>query len=141
LAYEWGNVGKLAAAVAFADGQNRFGYKQANGSASFLHVSGISMTLAYGNRFDRDGNADAARTYYAKLGFARGKHAASVDYGRTDDLDENGDKAATVGVGYVFNPWKSVELYAVWRIHSLDRDSISNPDDIDAVMTGGRVKF
>lgn len=140
-AYEWENLGKLAAAVAYADGQSRFGYKQAEGSASFLHKSGFSITVAHGTRFDRDGGANDARTYYAKLGFTRGKHAASVDYGRTDDLDQDHDKFTTVGVGYVFSPWQSVELYAAWRIHSLDRGDIADPDDIHAVMTGGRVKF
>ena len=49
--------------------------------------------------------------------------------------------ADTIGVGYVFNAWESVQFYGGWRIHMLERDNISDPDDINAVMIGGRVKF
>jgi hypothetical protein len=41
----------------------------------------------------------------------------------------------------VFNAWESIQFYGGWRIHMLERDNISDPDDISAVMIGGRVKF
>lgn len=140
-AYEFGKFGKLAAALAYADGQDRFDYTQWDGSASLLHNSGLNFTLAYGNRdFDASGK-DNAKTYYAKFGFKRGKHAVSVDYGLTEDLDMDGDDADAIGVGYVFSPWESVDFYGGYRIHMLERDNIDDPDDINAVMIGGRIKF
>ena len=141
LAYEFGDFGKLAAAAAYADGKSRFGYKQYNGSASFLHNSGLNLTVSAGTRdWDTSGKDDATNLY-VKLGFTRGKHAVSVDYGMTEDLDLDGDEADTIGVGYVFNAWESVQFYGGWRIHQLERNNISDPDDINAVMIGGRVKF
>ena len=139
--YEFGEFGKLAVAAAYADGKSRFSYNQYNGSASFLHSSGLNLTISAGTRdFDARGKDDATNLY-AKLGFTRGKHAVSVDYGMTEDLALDGDEADTIGVGYVFNPWESVQFYGGWRLHMLERDNIRDPDDINAVMIGGRVKF
>jgi hypothetical protein len=140
-AYEFGGFGKFAAAAAYADGKSRFGWNQYDASASFLHSSGLNLTGAFGVRdFDESGKDDG-QSYYVKLGFTRGKHAVSVDYTVTEDLDVDGDEADSIGVGYVFNAWESVQFYGGWRIHMLERDNISDPDDISAVMIGGRVKF
>jgi hypothetical protein len=141
VAYEFGEFGKLAAAAAYADGKSRFGWNQYDGSASFLHSSGLNLTGAFGVRdFDASGKDDG-QSYFVKLGFTRGKHAVSVDYTMTEDLDVDGDEADSIGVGYVFNAWESIQFYGGWRIHMLERDNISDPDDISAVMIGGRVKF
>ena len=141
VAYEFGEFGKLAAAAAYADGKSRFGWNQYDGSVSFLHSSGLNLTGAFGVRdFDESGKDDG-QSYYVKLGFTRGKHAVSVDYTVTEDLDVDGDEANSIGVGYVFNAWESVQFYGGWRIHMLERDNIRDPDDINAVMIGGRVKF
>ena len=141
-ARQWDGFGKLAAAIGYtgADTQ-RFPYKQVDGSVSWLHGSGLNLTFSAGQRYDREGDADDSTSIYGKVGFKRGIHAVSLDYGKTDDLDENGDKFQTVALGYVISPWESIEFYGAYRWHALERDDIDDPDDISAVMIGGRVKF
>ena len=51
------------------------------------------------------------------------------------------DEFDTVGLGYVINPWDSVQFYGGYRFHTLDRDGVDDIEDIHAVMIGGRVKF
>ena len=51
-----------------------------------------------------------------------------------------------IGLGAVWNPWASVEIYGAYRFHELDRDNLNalntgDPEDISAVMIGTRVKF
>ena len=57
----------------------------------------------------------------------------------------------TVGGAVVWNIWESVQFYGAYRWHSLDRDNEyidpvtgavqDDPEDISAVMIGGRIKF
>jgi len=127
---------------------------QYNGSASILHSSGINFTVAGGyqdlesglfnpNGTDRD---DDPTFYYAKAGyrakwFEVGETRFSVDYQYVEDVAQDGDEAKTVGFQFVQDipEWGS-EYYLGYRWHELDRD-LADYDDINALMTGVRVKF
>lgn len=141
-AYEWEGIGKLAAAAHYTGAETqRDPFSQYSGSISFLHSSGFNVTGAAGSRDFDAGGRDDGLFYYAKLGFKRGIHAVSVDYGYAENVDQNNDEFDTIGVAYVISPWDSVEFYGDYRWHTLDRDNVDNIEDISAVMIGGRVKF
>jgi hypothetical protein len=136
---------RLAAAAGWADfgnssdsnGGTRDG--QFSSSASMLFKSGLNLTASYALR---DQNGTNPWNYFGKIGYKfRKKHAASVQYSRTKHLSAEDDKGGTLGLAYVFSPWRSVEFYGTYYLHMLDRDQGSDPDDIDIVMAGARVKF
>ncbi len=132
--------GKLAAAAAWADGGTRESWDgQFSSSASVLFNFGLNLTASYATR-DQD-NKDPWNIF-GKIGYQfLEKHAASVQWSRTENLSAEDDEGDTFGIGYVFSPWKSVEFYGTYYIHMLDRDQGSDPDDINILMAGGRVKF
>ena len=146
-AMEWEGFGKLAAAVSWlpADTQ-RENYRQYSGSISFLHSSGLNLTFSGANRYDTPGD-DEPWNVYGKLGYKMDKWAFSVDYTYSEDVDEIGDEASSIGLAAVWQPWNSVELYGCYRWHDLDRDDaqlpvgVSNAESLHAVMIGSRVKF
>jgi len=139
---------KLAAAAGYADpaGTSDSDDDILAGSISVLHGSGFSLTFAAGNEDYKVSGRDDGTLYYGKFGYQRkffsiGTTAMSVDYGRNDDLDQNGDEASTVGFQFVQNidQW-ATEYYLGYRYHDLDRDN-TDFKDINALMTGLRVKF
>ena len=140
LSTELENIGKIAAAIAYVDSQDRSTpqFDQIDGSISWLHDTGVNLTLSYGSR-DTDGGREA-ENYYVKLGYKRGNHAVSVEWGQTDDLAAVDDESSSYGAGYVFNIFKGVELYAGYRLYELDRPGVST-EDISVLMAGTRVKF
>ncbi len=155
-AAKWGENWKFAAAAAYADPQATSDTvsSQYNGSASILHSSGINFTVAGGYQdlesglFNPNGTKrdDDPTFYYAKLGyrakwFEIGETRFSVDYEYVEDLVQDGDEAKTVGFQAVqdFPEWGS-EYYIGYRWHQLDRDQ-TDFNDINAIMTGVRVKF
>jgi hypothetical protein len=136
---------RLAAAAGWADygnssdsnGGDRNG--QFSSSASILFKSGLSLTASYAFR---DQNGESPWNGFGKIGYKfKRKHAASIQYSRTKHRSADGDKGDTLGLGYVFSPWGSVEFYGTYYLHMLDRDQGSDPDDINIGMFGGRVKF
>lgn len=142
-AYEWPGLGKLAAAVGYTGAENqRDPFSQYDGSVSFLLDMGLNFTAAYGLRdFVNAPSRDDAWNAYGKVGYKMGKWAFSVDYTYSEAVDQNDDEATSVGVATVFDPWDSIQFYAAYRWHSLDRRNVSNIEDVNAVMIGGRVKF
>lgn len=116
-----------------------------DGSASVLHQpTGLSGTFSGGTR-DNDGRDDATNLY-VKLGwqqdfFSFGATAMSLDLGRTEDLDVEGDEADTFGFQLVQDITDfGVEFYAGFRFHKLDRDD-ADFDDIHVWSAGSRVRF
>ena len=139
---------KLAAAGAYSDPSSNSQRvdKTVSGSASLLHNSGLNATLAGGWQENKDTARDDATFYYGKLGLKRGffpigKTALCVEWGRFNDIDLENDEAHTLGVMGVQNidEW-ATEYYLGYRLHKLDRKG-SSFDDINALMTGLRVKF
>jgi hypothetical protein len=132
---------KLAAAAAWSD----YGTSSTtndnilSSSASILFDFGLNFTASYA--YLKRENTDPYNIF-GKVGYQfLEKHAASVQYSRTDSLSAKDDKGDTFGVAYVYSPWKSVEFYGTYYLYMLDRDSTSDPDDINVGMIGGRVKF
>ncbi|MFP2767880.1 hypothetical protein [Oceanisphaera sp. KMM 10153] len=134
-------LGSVAAAVAYSDQESNDG--QVNGSASFLHNSGISLTMAAG---ERDSGGLDPNFVYGKLGyqnrwFDAGKTAFSADYHVANHAQVRSDKAKSVGVQMVQNVdnW-ATELYVGYRNYDLERAG-ENLDEVDAVIAGARIKF
>jgi predicted porin len=140
LSTEREGLGKIAAAIGYVDTEDRTTpqYDQIDGSISWLHDTGVNLTLSYGTR-DTDGGTEA-ENIYVKLGYKHGKQAVSIEWGQTDDLELEGDESSNYGAGYVFNIYKGVELYAGYRLYELDRSGVST-EDISVFMAGTRVKF
>ena len=111
--------------------------KVIGGSISWLHPSGFNLTFAHTTR-DLPGRK--GKFNYIKGGYKFGKHAFSIDYGIGEDQAQSGDEANVYGVGYVFIPIPWAEIFALYKIHSLDRPGVSL-DDISFAMVGTRVKF
>jgi hypothetical protein len=133
--------GKLAAAAAYADLGTSSDTQDAiiSSSASLLLPLGLNFTVSYAKR-DQD-NTDPYNIF-GKIGYKfLEKHAASIQYTHTENLSAKDDKGDSFGIAYVFSPWKSVEFYASYVKHMLDRDVGSDPDDVNVGFFGGRVKF
>ncbi len=144
---DYENVGtRVAAAIAYGDGAQRFDLEQINGSFSLLHRSGVNFTFASGTQDLDARTTDDPVFYYGKLGyqftpFTFGKTALAIDYGINDDLAADGDEFASWGVFAVQNIDRiATELYAGFRSHELDRTGVS-VDDINVGVAGARVKF
>jgi len=132
---------KVAAAAAWSDFGTTSSTKEniLSSSASILFDSGLNFTASYA--YQKQDNKDPWNIF-GKVGYQfLEKHAASVQWSRTENLPGNDDKGDTLGLGYVFSPWKSVEFYGTYYLYMLDRDAASDPDDINVFMAGGRVKF
>jgi hypothetical protein len=133
--------GKLAAAAAYGDYGTSSDTDDAiiSSSASLLLPMGLNFTVSAAKR-DQD-NTDPYNIF-GKIGYQfLEKHAASIQYGHTENLSAKDDKGDSFSLAYVFSPWKSVEFYANYTVHMLDRDEGSDPDDINVGFFGGRVKF
>jgi uncharacterized coiled-coil protein SlyX len=140
---------KLAAAAAFAnpgstDNENEID-DQLAGSVSVLHDSGFNGTFAMGMRDHKSGRDDGG-FFYTKFGYRGrwcplGVTSLSADYGRYSDIDADGDDADTIGFQMVqdIQEW-GTEAYLGYRLHKLDRNG-ADYDNINAFMTGMRVKF
>ncbi len=132
---------KLAAAGAWSD----YGTSSTtndnilSSSASILFPFGLNFTASYAYRKQ---TGKDPYNIFGKVGYQfLEKHAASLQYGRTENLSAKDDKGDSFGIAYVFTPWKSIEFYGSYILHMLDRDVGSDPDDINVGFVGGRVKF
>ena len=139
---------KLAAAVAYANpgSSSDIVDDQLAGSLSVLHDSGFNGTFAMGTRDQKGAGVSDAGFFYTKFGYRGrwcplGVTSLSADYGRFSDFDVNGDDADTFGLQMVqdLQEWGS-EAYLGYRLHKLDRNGVDF-DNINAIMTGMRVKF
>jgi len=101
-------------------------------SASWVGDSGLNLTGSYGTD-DRDGDPD---NIYFKVGFKEGDNAFGIDWSETSDLGA-GD-AESYSIAWVRSLMQGVEVYASYRVESLD---VSAADDIDALTGGARIKF
>ena len=139
---DFDGLGKITAAIAFVDANKRADpeYTQIGGSVSWLHTSGINLTVSSGSR-DIDNTGTDPVNYYGKLGYKFDIHAIAVEYGVTEDLAQDKDESKNYGLAYVIKPWNGVEFYGTYRMYELDRNGTSNIEDIRQVMVGTRVKF
>jgi hypothetical protein len=135
---------KVVAAVAYGETGSR---DQLNGSISLLHESGVSATFATGQREeDVVGVREDPFFWYAKLGYQMdafdfGKTALAVDFGQADDVAADGEEFQTFGIFLVQKvDAVATEFYVGYRNHSLETTGI-DPDDINGVIAGARIKF
>lgn len=135
------------AAIAFSDVQDDF--DQVSGSASVLlgdYLPGVNMTIAAGTRDFNEGGRNSAAFVYGKLGylFSRfniGMTGVGVDYYYGEDISEDGEESNSVGVHVLQRIDRiGTEFYGGFRNYDLDRDG-EDFDDINAFLTGARVKF
>ena len=133
-------VGKVAARLGYSnEGNGGDEAETIGGSVSFLSDVGANLTLAYTNLQD-DGVDDT--TLYGKLGYRVGKHAVSVDYGRTSrDDSPDVDHGSFYGAGYTFKPIGWAELYAGVKVHMAELETGDDPDSITIATAGTRIKF
>jgi Gram-negative porin len=131
-----GALGQLAGALGYSKEEDTDD-EVIGGSVSWLHPSGLNLTYTHTTRdlAGRDGKFD-----YIKLGYKFGQHALSIDYGIGQDQGISGDEANVYGIGYVFTPIAWAEVFALYKVHSLDRPALSL-EDITFFMVGSRVKF
>jgi hypothetical protein len=106
-------------------------------SATWLMESGFSLTGEYSGDDRDEGTADGPRNIYVKLGYKTGNNSFGIDWSETTDLGPGDGTSASVA--WVNQPMAGVEIYAMYRVESLD--DVSGEDDIDALIGGARVKF
>jgi len=143
-----GGLGEIAAAVGWSEqgavAPNAAKDETVGGSISWLHGSGLNVTLSYSNRDNPVGAGATGRdsTFtYAKVGWKFGTHAIAVDYAMGDDFVATGDEAKMYGIGYVWNPIRFLELYAAYKIHELDLGIGTSLEDVKIATIGTRVRF
>lgn len=133
--------GKIAAGVGYST-EDVVGPEGSNdtlgGSATVLLDGGFNAAVSY-SQLENDADYDA-KSATVRLGYRTGQHAASIDFGRTEDRALPGDEADVVGVNYVFSPVNWIELYASGRVFSLDRND-ADFNNINVLIVGSRVKF
>ncbi len=142
-------IGKMEAAAGysledFGNGGNAGAQAGNNittgGSFSFLANSGINLTLAYSIETDENAANPDSKFGMAKLGYKRGKHAFSLSYMQSNDRDQLDDESSAFLIGYVLKQSDSVDFYAGYKVHSLDRPGAAF-DDIGVGMIGARFKL
>ena len=118
-----GAIGRLAGALGLSSKDVATGGNDETigGSISWLHGSGVNVTLGLTNRV-LDGAVTGDKKFrYTKVGYKAGKHAVSVDFGRAENQLAAGDTSDFYGIGYVYTPAAWLELYAALKQHTLDR--------------------
>jgi hypothetical protein len=146
-----GGMGELAAAIGYSNqgnGNTAGGTHDVvmGGSVSWLLPMGLSLTGVWTERDQPTtgaGIGGPVRTstfQYLKVGFKTGPHAFAVDYGTGEDFAAAGDEATVMGVGYVWNPIRWLEILAAYKQHELDRTGASL-NKIKIGTVGTRVRF
>jgi predicted porin len=111
------------------------------GSISWLHTSGLNVTVAYTEATvanvvpSRDGTQ-----LWGKIGYKWGQHAITISYGEFEDQAAVGDKGDAIGLGYVWNPIRWAEFYVGLHQYTLDRPGVA-VEDIQVAAVGTRIRF
>lgn len=142
-AREFDGLGKFAASIGHVNSNGRDNvpdFHQTGASASWLHPTGINLTIAYGTKDIEKRDGDDPVSYYGKLGYKWDIHALAVECGTTSDLAQEDDESSNYGVAYVITPWTGVEFFGVLRVYDLDREDVDT-NAINQIMVGTRVVF
>ena len=144
---------RTAAALAYSKPKGSVNNRY-NGSISVLHSSGLNATFASGAQDYQASGRDDAWSIYTKLGYIvnwdaidvawmgrLGSTAFSVDFHRTEDLGQVGDKFSSYGIFAVQNVNDlGGQFYIGIRNHNLDRNG-DDLEDVFATLVGGRIVF
>lgn len=148
-AKEWNSV-RCAAAIGYAHDTNEKNDDvwKTSGSASCVHTpSGLNLTIAGGELDNGNTPVYDADFFYVKVGISRrwnshGKTSISVGYGTYDDFASNGSEMDGLAIEAVQAiDSAALELYAGYYTYEFDDASTNNYKDMDAVITGARIKF
>lgn len=127
------------------------GVSQLNGSASLLLASGLNFTVAASSKDvdEMPANGDDPSLLYGKIGqqcklFPLGMTAVSVDYGLFKNaavLDAE-QEATAFGVQLVQELENySSQLFAGYRVFSLEDNTGADYEDISVISAGARITF
>ncbi len=118
--------------------------KNTIGSVAYLK-NGVSVLYGF-TRLKSDGDtlagvkAKSSNWDYVKLGYEFGKSFAVIDMGGARDEAQAGDRGKEMGLGYMYTPAKWLNLYAAYKVFSLDRPGTSF-NEIKVYFAGMRVEF
>lgn len=108
-------------------------------SASWITDGGFNLTGSFGSD---DSNADDPMNIYLKAGYKMGKHAFAIDFGQTTDKAGTDIDGSSFSLAWVNNIMKGVQVYASYRVESIDLPAgLTGDDDVTALVAGARVKF
>jgi hypothetical protein len=144
---------RTAAALAYSKPKGSVNNRY-NGSISVLHSSGLNATFASGAQDYQASGRDDAWSIYSKLGYIAdwnalgvawmgrlGTTAFSLDFQRTEDFGQVGDKFSSYGIFAVQNVNDlGGQFYIGIRNHDLDRTG-DDFEDVFATLVGGRIVF
>ena len=137
-----------AAAVAYinTDKNGENSDYQYDGSFSIIHEeTGLNFTFSAGLQ-EVDNQSDPSNLW-GKLGWrtdlvSYGKTSFGIDYGTTENLTTDSDEGHSYGVAAIQEIDNyGAELYAQFRVYSLDRDDDPNVEDLKVATIGTRIKF
>lgn len=127
------------------------GWTQINGAASLLLNSGLNFTVAASVKDveDMPANGDDPTMLYGKIGYQCGKSslgtaAISVDYGIFNNAAalDIGQEATAMGVQFVQElAGYSTDLFAGYRVFSLEDNTGADYEDISVIMAGAKFSF
>ncbi|MCL7943703.1 porin [Marinobacter sp. ATCH36] len=152
-------VGQLSSAIGYSTrdtGGPAGDVVNIGGSVSWLHNTGINMTVVYSN-IENDSIRDSDFSMF-KLGYKTGKHSFTIHRAQGDDFNPvvitpsaaagqpdtrftvAGSEAIVFGAAYVYKPIKRLDIYTAYNNFSLDSD-VGNYDDVNIAMVGSRFRF
>lgn len=139
---------KVAAGLGYADDTTRNFNKTVSGSASVLLPIGLSFTVGAAKQdSNRASGGQDSDWRYAKIGYGfkgldLGETRFAVDYSIVDDLAATGERAYYYGAALVqLVDVIGAELYFSYHNLNLEVSGAADPEDIDVVTAGARVKF
>ena len=137
-----------AAAVAYinSDKNGDNSDYQYDGSFSVIHEeTGLNFTFSAGVQ-EVDNQGDPSNVW-GKIGWrtdlvSYGKTSFGIDYGKSENLTTDSDDGYSYGLAAIqqFDDY-GAELYAQYRVFSLNRDDDPNVEDLKVATIGTRVKF
>lgn len=142
--------GELEAEIAWFNADE--GWSQISGSASVLFSTGLNFTIAASSKDvdDMPANGDDPTFIYGKIGYIAdqlsplGSTAVSVDYGVYNNADALNREQEAVGIGVQLvqelAAW-STDLYAGYRLLSLEDNTAADYEDISIITAGARFSF
>ena len=130
--------GDLKAGIGYSDQKITGDDTQIAGSVAFKMPSGFNVAARYDQR---DANNVDSSTYNIKLGYIVGPHSMSIGYGEASDRQAEGVDGSVLSLGYHYDMFTNVELYAGYNNFSLDRTTGGDADDVRVLAAGTRIKF
>ena len=134
--------GDLSMALGYEDDDHANSREQIGFSASYLFSQGTNITFNWAERDLADSSKADPNHWYIKLGHRWGNNAASISYGETDDLYNNGSEGQSIGLAFVHNiPKPKVDFGVGYHNVSYDDHSGENYEDINVFHISTRIRF